>query len=101
MLFFLKARWTFITSTSSSSTSKMFSVLISCMVVRSSLSFWPKEPKGGASTLRGLHPGSSPPALDDLLHHRQSDPRPLDAISRLQRLKNAPDLLVVRRIDPW
>src|SRR5262245_28544226 len=93
-----KARLTVITSTSSSSTSRMLSV-------RSSTGYLvgvgrPGEAEGRAAAGCGLDPGLAAMALDDLADHRQPDARALDLVASLERLEQAPDLVGELGGDP-
>src|SRR5262245_53630561 len=94
MLFFANARFTVITSTSSSSTSRM-------LITRSSMVFLPRtaigrpgEPEGRTRAGHGLDPGASTPRLDDLAHHREPDTGALHLVPRFEGLEQTPDALV-------
>src|SRR5688572_64658 len=92
-LFFAKARRTFITSTASSSTSRI-SRGFSDTVLRLSLGLGPRESERGAAAFPGLDPG--PPALvfDDLAHDAQADARPFHDVPWFEGLEDHPDALV-------
>src|ERR671926_393774 len=95
-LFFLKARLTFITSTASSSTSRISNGFSDTC---DRLLFGPGEPEGRAGALRRFDPGLAAFAFDYLLHDGQANPGALDAIARLERLEHPPDALVELRSD--
>src|SRR5215216_1635429 len=87
------ARLTVITSTSSSSTSRMFSA-------RSSIGHVPMradrpgEEEGRPIAFARLDPGAAAMRLHDLSHHRQSDTSALQLVAPLERLKQGPDLVL-------
>src|SRR5688572_28318944 len=101
MLFFLNARLTFITSSSSSSTSRMFKdrsfMRRSFLVVRPPAVVFlltaahphlrPDERERRPPARRRLDPHRPAAPLDRLLHQRQPDPRALDLVPSLERLE--------------
>src|SRR5262245_9089393 len=83
MLAFAKARWTVMTSTSSSSTSRMLSAWTS---MRRLVGVGgPGERELRACAMRGFEPGAAAVALDDLADHRQADAGALDLVAALER----------------
>src|SRR5690349_15736685 len=101
MLFFLNARWTFMTSNSSSSTKRMCSGRASTV---SDLSFSADVARPGEAESRPLpalrfQADVAALALDDLLHQRQPDARRLHLVPRFERLEDHEHLLVVLRVD--
>src|ERR1700738_4637868 len=98
MRFFLNARSTFITSTSSSSTSRMLSMRSSTWLLVSSKRrryARPGEKECGAAARRRLQPHAPTPRLNHLLHDGEPDPRSFDLVTGLKRLEDAPDAFVI------
>src|SRR4051812_25771719 len=95
----VKARFTVITSTSSSSTSRMLSARSSiCMLPG------PVDPPGEIerrpSTELGPDPRPATVRLHDLSHHGESDASALDLVTALERLEQGPDSFVILGRDP-
>src|SRR5687768_16026179 len=98
-LFLSNARRTFITSTSSSSTSRMFNTRSDIWSCSRDLHFRPEELESGPLSNLGLDPHPAAFRLDDLLHHRQADTGTLDLVARLERLEYAKYALMILRRD--
>ena len=91
---------TFITSTSSSSTSRMFSSR--SLAERSWIVPWPSGPgevEGAALPGVGLEPRAAAARLDELANDRQTDAGAFDLVARRERLEDLPDPLVELRRD--
>src|SRR5689334_15002246 len=101
MLALANARCTVITSTSSSSTSRILSACSS--TTRGLLAIGhPGEREPRALADLGLDPRGPAMALDDLAHHRQADAGALDLVAALEGLEQPPDLVgeLGRDADP-
>src|SRR4051812_6884496 len=97
MFALVNARLTVITSTSSSSTSKMVSAL-SSMCLSSGVA-WPREVEDRAAAASRIDPRSPSVRLDDLAHDRQPDTSALHLVATLERLEQPPDPIVEFRGD--
>src|SRR5690349_20806382 len=93
MLALENARCTVMTSTSSSSTSRMLSAWSSMGMGRLVRICHPGEEELGAVPQLGLEPGGASVTFDDLADHREADPGALDLVAALEGLEQAPDLV--------
>src|SRR5688500_18991106 len=94
---FLKARRTFMTSSSSSSTSRTFSVLSA--ISGFPLGFGPRYPESRTGNSARFDPRASVICFHDLLYNGQADACPFTLAGCVQPLEHHPDALVKARID--
>src|SRR4051812_37151601 len=94
MLARANARLTVITSTSSSSISRMF-------ITRSSIGDLggPREPEGRPGARRGFDPSLATARFDDLAHDGQTNSCALDLVASFEGLEQTPDTIVKLRRD--
>src|SRR5512146_1843574 len=96
MFAFWNARFTVMTSTSSSSTRRI-------LITRSSMAcprlLGPAEKERCTATRCRFDPRAAAACLDDLANNRQTDACAFDLVARFERLEQLPDACVALRLD--